>query len=190
MMRSRDTTPSKSLRFKEPRKIQSDLATEEKKQADEDKDDSQVSNETNDSFFSLGSQMDVDSPRVMPRDIGESPLVTKSFPDREQSPTKLRKPSGLANSSVSPLTKERLEKAMDAAEARLKQVTDQSSIEVENKVSSLEESNITGLLGSKDVFVRLEDEAASDSDASMRGKVFQPICGRPSLSWKTFPLML
>ena len=139
MMRSRDTTPSKSLRFKEPRKIQSDLATEEKKQADEDKDDSQVSNETNDSFFSLGSQMDVDSPRVMPRDIGESPLVTKSFPDREQSPTKLRKPSGLANSSVSPLTKERLEKAMDAAEARLKQVTDQSSIEADNKVSSLEE---------------------------------------------------
>merc|ERR1719450_49474 len=168
MMRSRDTTPSKSLRFKEPRKIQSDLATEEKKQADEDKDDSQVSNETNDSFFSLGSQMDVDSPRVMPRDVGKSPLVTKSFPEREQSPVKVRKPSGLlSNSSVSPGTKERLEKAMDAAEARLKQVTDES-----REVSVLEETNTTGLLGSKDVFLRLEDDGASDSDASMRGKVF------------------
>ena len=127
MMRSRDSTPTKSLRFKEPRKIPSDLANDENKQSKDESNLSNETNETNDSFFSLGSNMDVDSPRVMPRDFAESPLVTRSFPDRvsnsskeNQSPVISRSQSGLSSSSLSPVTKAKLEQVLQNAEDKLK----------------------------------------------------------------------
>ena len=71
--------------------------------------------------------MDVDSPRVMPRDFAESPLVTRSFPDRvsnsskeNQSPVISRSQSGLSSSSLSPVTKAKLEQVLQKAEDKLK----------------------------------------------------------------------
>ena len=84
MSRSRDSTPTKALRFKEPRRFPSGLAIEEKK----DTNSSQVSNETNESFFSL---MDV-----------ESPGSVRSVPGREGSPERR---TSTITSSVSPNTK-------------------------------------------------------------------------------------
>ena len=85
MSRSRDSTPSKSLRFKEPRRFPSGLATEETKK---DTNESQASNETNESFFSL---MDVD------KEVAESPLARETSPVRSNELT--------INTEVSPGTK-------------------------------------------------------------------------------------
>ena len=167
MMRSRDTTPNKSLRFKEPRKVKVDLATEEEKEAKDD--DSHLSNETNDSFFSLGSQMDVDSPRVMPREAVESPLATASFPDRTSSSSRDRSPvprtkklSGLVT-NVSPVTKARLEKALEDAEKTLRREKEPSESN-DSPIPSWVEA--TGLIGDEDVIL-----SDVDSDVSRRGKV-------------------
>ena len=169
MMRSRDTTPNKSLRFKEPRKLKSDKATEEESQAKED--DSQLSNETNDSFFSLGSQMDVDSPRVMPREAVESPLVTASYPDRTSTssrdrspPPRTKKLSGLVT-NASPVTKARLEKALADAEKTLR-LEKEPPLANSGQIPSVVEAS--GLLGDEDVMVNFSD---CDSDVSRRGKV-------------------
>ena len=145
MMRSRDNTPTKSLRFREPRKIQSDLATESKKSANEKSASSTekpADDSDNDSFFSLGSQMDVDSP-ARARELVDSPLVTRS---------------------LSPETRSKIDITLKQAEERLKNVVDD---EEDAPAVSAQRS---GLLGSKDVFVHLEEQS-EDSDNSMRGKV-------------------
>ena len=74
MSRSRDSTPSKSLRFKEPRRFPSGLAALSTEETKKDTNESQASNETNDSFFSL---MDVDKAEV-----------AESSPARETSPVR------------------------------------------------------------------------------------------------------
>eukprot|EP00092_Neocalanus_flemingeri_P083538 GFUD01104869.1.p1 GENE.GFUD01104869.1~~GFUD01104869.1.p1 ORF type:complete len:2801 (+),score=928.21 GFUD01104869.1:744-8405(+) len=104
---SRDTTPTKSLRFREPKKFPSDLATEPAEAIVPDipelsVDDSQLSNDTNDSFHSFTSgQMDVDSPiranldspvsvafkvdvdsNLASKSFVDSPLASKSFGGR------------------------------------------------------------------------------------------------------------
>ena len=63
----------------------------------------------------------------MPRDFAESPLVTRSFPDRvsnsskeNQSPVISRSQSGLSSSSLSPVTKAKLEQVLQKAEDKLK----------------------------------------------------------------------
>ena len=147
MMRSRDNTPTKSLRFREPRKIQSDLATESKKPANEkpaSSNEKSADDSDNDSFFSLGSQMDVDSPaHARARELVDSPLVTRS---------------------LSPETRSKIDNTLKQAEERLKNVVDD---EEDAPAVSAQRS---GLLGSKDVFVHLEEQS-EDSDVSMRGKV-------------------
>merc|ERR1740123_3016985 len=155
------------MRFKEPRKVKVDLATEEEKEAKDD--DSHLSNETNDSFFSLGSQMDVDSPRVMPREAVESPLATASFPDRTSSSSRDRSPaprtkklSGLVT-NVSPVTKARLEKALEDAEKTLRREKEPSESN-DSPIPSWVEA--TGLIGDDDVIL-----SDVDSDVSRRGKV-------------------
>jgi len=92
IMGSREITPTKSLRFREPRNFPSDLAIKTpvvpilgvtKPTAD----DSQVSNDTDDSFHSFNSgQMDVDSPM---RPSVDSPLRStfdNSFKPKVDSP--------------------------------------------------------------------------------------------------------
>merc|ERR1712025_364829 len=92
-----DTTPTKSLRFKEPTKNPSNLARKPVQDAmtidvKANPDDSELSNDTNDSFHSFNNsgQMDVDSP-IRPTVSGpprsaavivDSPLVSKSFGGR------------------------------------------------------------------------------------------------------------
>ena len=58
--------------------------------------------------------MDVDSPRIMPREVVESPLITASYPDRTSTSSRDRSPSprtkklsGLVT-NVSPVTKAKL----------------------------------------------------------------------------------
>ena len=63
MSRSRDSTPTKALRFKEPRRLPSSLALEENKT---DPNVSQASEGTNESFFSL---MDVESPMASREEV-------------------------------------------------------------------------------------------------------------------------
>ena len=63
MSRSRDSTPTKALRFKEPRRLPSSLALEENKT---EANVSQASGGTNESFFSL---MDVESPMASREDV-------------------------------------------------------------------------------------------------------------------------
>ena len=63
MSRSRDSTPTKALRFKEPRRLPSSLALEENKT---EANVSQASEGTNESFFSL---MDVESPMASREDV-------------------------------------------------------------------------------------------------------------------------
>ena len=159
MMRSRDNTPTKSLRFREPRKIQSDLATESKKSANEKSASSTekpADDSDNDSFFSLGSQMDVDSP-ARARELVDSPLVTRS---------------------LSPETRSKIDNTLKQAEERLKNVVDD---EEDAPAVSAQRS---GLLGSKDVFVHLEEQS-EDSDVSMRGKV-----RNMASDWSILPLYL
>ena len=177
MMRSRDSTPTKSLRFKEPRKLQSDLVADENQVPREE---SQLSNDTNDSFFSLGSQMDVDSPRVVPREVADSPLVTASFPNRTSGSSRDRTPaptSALAEQPgpLSPSIRAKLDEVVEAAENKLK--NKEEMVRSASKTSATQSRIDTsvepsGLLGVKDVVVNLEEES-QDSDASMRGKVFQ-----------------
>ena len=164
MMRSRDTTPNKSLRFKVPRKLKSDLAKEEDKQTKDD--DSQLSDETNDSFFSLGSQMDVDSPRVAPREDSERTLVTASASDRTSSSSRGKSPPRLVT-NVSPITKARLEKALADAENTLRKEIEQTPANLRQSHSIVEAS---GLIGDEDIVVNIEEESV-DSDVSRRGKV-------------------
>jgi len=97
--KSRDITPTKSLRFKEPNKLPSDLAKKPvpdtvTKEALPSPDDSELSNDTNDSFHSFNNSghMDVDSPLRHavdscgsgrpPVSIVDSPLASKSFGGR------------------------------------------------------------------------------------------------------------
>ena len=164
MMRSRDTTPNKSLRFKVPRKLKSDLAKEEDKQTKDD--DSQLSDETNDSFFSLGSQMDVDSPRVAPREDSERTLVTASASDRTSSSSRGKSPPRLVT-NVSPITKARLEKALADAENTLRKEIEQTPANLRQSHSIVEAS---GFIGDEDIVVNIEEESV-DSDVSRRGKV-------------------
>ena len=97
--KSRDITPTKSLRFKEPNKLPSNLAKKPvpdtvTTEALPSPDDSELSNDTNDSFHSFNNSghMDVDSPVRQavdscgpgrpPVSIVDSPLASKSFGGR------------------------------------------------------------------------------------------------------------
>jgi len=225
---SRDTTPTKSLRFKEPTKNPSNLTKKPVQEAVTtdiiaNPDDSELSNDTNDSFHSFNNsgQMDVDSP-IRPTASGpprsaavivDSPLVSKSFGGRlsigtlsgDATPSSLlgesekvtkssfsshtvsvsiieegktvseesrNVKSEISFTSVSPSTKNKLEEVLKKAEEKLKE-KESTVLEIEEEFVKETAEKPSGLLGAKDLILKLDGDDSQDSDIFMHGKSWE-----------------